>query len=868
MPIPTSTYRLQMHAGFTFAQAAGIVRYLADLGVSHAYLSPYLQAASGSTHGYDVIDHSRVNAEVGGLEGHAFFCSALGATDMGQVIDIVPNHMAITQENRWWRDVLTHGPASRFAGHFDVDWDPPQATLQNTVLLPILGDHFGVELEAGHIKLVFEDAWFHLEYYEHRLPVSPATLDGLLRQAGAHLRSDDLAFVGAALGRLPGSDETDRGSVRQRWRDTEVLKRQLARLSEENPGFAPTIQRVVGELNADPDALEAFLDRQNYRLAHWRTAGQELDYRRFFDIATLAGLRVEDPEVFTDTHELVLGWLADGVIDGVRVDHPDGLSDPEGYLLRLRAAVGKGWIVGEKILDGSETLRDTWPVDGTTGYDALNMVNGLFVSAESKVPMTELWKEVAGDELSNVDQLIHDAKELVMHHALAADINRLTSLLVEVSDRHRRWRDYTRRELHSTLSALLADFGRYRTYVPPRGVAIDEDREVLNEAAAKALARDPELDKALMGFLVDVLAGEHSADPVSGAAAELARRFQQTSAPVMAKGVEDTAFYRYHRLISLCEVGGDLHRWSVEPEAFHRYCERIQAEWPATMTSLSTHDTKRSEDVRARLSVLTRQTKEWTEFARAELTASESSGVDAPTRYLLLQSMVGAWPLSAERLEQYATKATREAKVYTTWVDVDETYESRVTALIDGWYGDAAFMDRVGAFAQSLAEHGRVVSLAQKLVQLTMPGIPDVYQGCELWDYSLVDPDNRRPIDYDRRRKLLDQLEGADPATISAGSSAGLPKLWVVRQALHARRRLGELGDYRPVPCGEGHLAFCRGGRLVTLVPLCGAAADADVELPDGRWTNLMTGEVVEGGICSSVDLLTRFPVALLERFT
>ncbi len=868
MSIPTATYRLQLHPGFGFDAAAAVADYLQALGVSHVYCSPYLQAAAGSTHGYDVVDHHQVNAELGGAAAHGRFCAALRDLGLGQVLDIVPNHMAITGENAWWRDVLENGPASRYASYFDVDWDPPEAKLRNTLLLPILGDHYGRVLEAGEIRLVFSGHWFTVRYFDHVLPVAPPSIDSVLLVAAGACDSDELAFIGASLARLPVSSATDRISVHQRHRQTTVLRDLLSRLCAEEPGVVTAIGEVVERVNADADTLDGLLERQNYRLAHWRTGGRELDYRRFFDIDTLAALRMEDDDVFADTHELVLGWLRSGVVDGVRVDHPDGLRDPAGYFARLRGAAPGAWVVAEKILEPGEVLRSSWPVDGTSGYDALAMVGALLVDPGREPYFDDLYVELTGDR-ARFEAVAYDARHEVMRDVLAADVSRLTQLLVQVCEANRRYRDYSRHELHEAVREILACFEVYRAYIPDQGDVPPRELDHVRAAVARARRRD-DLDADLLDFLELVLGGgRNDEDPL---ARELCARFQQVSGPVMAKGVEDTAFYRYHRMAALNEVGGAPGRFGADIDGFHRQCERLAADWPATMTTLSTHDTKRSEDVRARLAVLSQRPEHWAVFARRALGAGSAGDiageVDRPTCYLLLQTLVGAWPLSIERARGFAVKATREAKRRTSWLGPDDAYEEAVAALLERWYGDTGFVEDLERFVASIRRDGRTLALTQKLVQLTMPGVPDLYQGCELWDLSLVDPDNRRPVDYATRRARLAELDdGLAPEVIAARADDGLAKLWVVRQALDVRRRLQDLGSYRAIDAGPGHVAFARGARLVTVAPIRVALAGepGSIDLPAGRWTNLLTGDDLDGGRHPIAELLSRFPVALLE---
>ena len=869
MSVPLSTYRVQLHPGFGFDAAADIAGYLADLGVTHFYASPYLQAAPGSTHGYDVVDHSRVNAELGGDPGHARLCRALGEAGLGQVLDIVPNHMAITPENAWWWDVLENGPSSLYASYFDVDWDPPEAKLRNTVLMPILGDHYGRVLEAGEISVERDGGTFTVRYFDHVLPAAPRSLDTVLEEAARRCGSAELESIANAFGRLPLSTATDRDSVRERHRDKEVLRSTLARLLEESPSVTAAVDVALARLNEDWDALDSFLERQNYRLAFWRTAGRELDYRRFFDITTLIGLRTEDVQVFADTHALVLGWLAAGVLDGLRIDHPDGLRDPEGYLRRLADASGGAWVVVEKILEPGERLPSSWPVAGTTGYDFLNVVGGLFVDPAGEEPLTTLYASLTGEPV-DYDELVHDKKRLVMRDVLAADVNRLSNLLVQLCESHRRYRDYTRHDLHEALREVIACFPVYRTYTPP-------DVAVVEHAVEEARQRRPDIDGDLLDFLRDLLLLRRITGPLED---ELVARFQQLTGPVMAKGVEDTAFYNFNRLVALNEVGGDPSRFGVSVAAFHDAASMAAASWPAGMTALSTHDTKRSEDVRARLALLSEIPEAWGAFARRWLRAPDDAGVDRNAQYLLLQVLVGAHPLTVERAAAYMEKATKEAKAHTSWIDPVPAYDDAVQALVSSLFDDDAFAAELSSFVAGLIGPGWVNSLAQKLVQLTAPGVPDLYQGSELWDLSLVDPDNRRPVDFELRRRLLAELDGAKAEDLWARAADGLPKLLVVQRALALRRRrpdlFGAAGSYRSLTASgasAAHLvAFIRGDGAVTVAPrlVLGLSRtgwrDTVVALPDGRWVNVLTDDEVDGGTVAVGALLERFPVALLER--
>ena len=875
-----ATYRVQLHAGFGFEAAAAIAEYVAALGISHLYSSPYLQAGEGSMHGYDVVNPHRLNEELGGAEAHARFCEALGGHGLGQVLDIVPNHMAITgAENPWWWDVLENGPASRYAAYFDVDWDHPESRLSSSILLPILGDHYGRVLEAEELRLERRDAIFTIRYHDHAFPVSPRTLDTLLGTAAERCRSDELGFTADALGGIPLSTATDWTSMRRRHRDQEVLGAQLASLLAERPEVAAAVDTIISELNANPDALHTLLERQNYRLAFWRAAARDLGYRRFFDINTLVALRMEDEQVFTDTHALVLRWLGEGVLDGVRIDHPDGLRDPEAYCQRLHRAAPRAWIVVEKILEPAERLRDAWPVAGTTGYDFLNRVGGLFVDPAGEQPLTELYAEFTGESV-DYPALVRAKKHQTLHELLGSDVNRLTALFVEVCERHRRHRDYTRYELHEVLREVIACFPVYRTYVQAEtGHVTDDDVRYVTEAVDRAKSYRPELDAALVDFLHDLLLLRIRGDLES----ELVMRFQQLTGPTMAKGLEDTVFYSFNRLVSLNEVGGDPGHFGVSPTAFHQACLEAQQRWPQGMLATSTHDTKRSEDVRVRIHLLSEIPARWAKAVRRWAALNEryrrGGWPDRNTEYLLYQTLVGAWPLEVERALTYMEKAIREAKVHTSWTHTNTDYEEAVRGFVTDVLAAPEFTADLTAFVASLVQAGRVNALAQTLLKLTAPGVPDLYQGTEVWNLSLVDPDNRRPVDYDLRRRLLHELQGATPEQVWARIDEGLPKLWLIHQVLALRRRQPELfgpqADYQPLLAkGEraAHVvAFVRGGAAVTVVPrlvlgLNGEWGDTILEVPDGTWRNALTGDDVDGHVTRMADLLARFPVALLTR--
>jgi (1->4)-alpha-D-glucan 1-alpha-D-glucosylmutase len=881
-----ATYRVQLHAGFTFDDAAAITGYLAALGVSHLYCSPYLQAAAGSTHGYDVVDHGRLNSELGGEAGHRRLVNQLKAAGLGQVLDIVPNHMALAgRANAWWWDVLENGPSSYYARYFDIDWDPPQRKLAETVLMPILHDQYGRVLEAGELVVARQGGSFAVRYRDHEAPISPRTLGELLTKAAARSGSEELESLALAFSRLPDGRRTDQAAMTERHRDKEVLRARLADLSRARPEVAAAIDAEIEALNRDPDALDRLLGEQNYRLAYWRTGAEELSYRRFFDIETLAGLRVEDKKVFNDTHRLILALVADGRVDGLRVDHVDGLADPEGYLIRLRDATSGAYVVVEKILQPGEELPRTWPVAGTSGYEFLDQVNRLFVDPLQEAAVLGCYARFTGEEQPYAE-VAHAAKHLIMRDDLVAEMERLTGLLADVCERHRRQRDHTRRELRDALREIIAAFPVYRAYPRPglpaaESATTGEDRAHVATAVDAAWRRRPDLDAELLGFIGELLTGGYPGP----AEADFVVRFAQVSAPVMAKGEEDTAFYRYQPLISLNEVGGDPGRFGGRPEDFHRAMARAARHWPEAMLTLSTHDTKRSADVRARVSLLSELPEafegavgRWAEHNQRH---KQGGWPDRNAEYLLYQTLVGAWPIGAGRAAAFMLKAAKEAKVHTSWTDPNAGYDDALPEFVTAVLADQEFVaDLEGFLAEHrLVERGRVNSLAQTALLLTCPGVPDLYQGTEVWDLSLVDPDNRRPVDYQRRRDLLAELAEAGPEAALARADDGGPKLWLIHRVLaHRRRHPGAYGPgsgYEPLgvrgPLARHAVAFARTGGLAVVVPRLVARADGGwdgttVELPGGDWADVLTGDAVKGGPAPVADLLGRFPVAVLGR--
>jgi (1->4)-alpha-D-glucan 1-alpha-D-glucosylmutase len=881
--VPTdarATYRVQLHAGFPFSAAEAQVEYLDRLGVSHLYCSPVLQAAPGSTHGYDVVDHAKVNVELGGEEGYARLSAALRARGMCQLLDVVPNHMAIvTPHNRWWWDVLENGPSSRYAAYFDVDWDPPEAKLRNTVLLPVLEDQYGRVLDKALVGIARDGGTFTIKYHEHQWPVAPRSMDKVLAAAAERARSDELAFIADSYGRLASSTATDVAAIRRRHRHKEVLRQALERLCREQPEVAAAVDEEVARVNGDPDALDALLERQNYRVAFWKTAMGDLGYRRFFDVNTLVGLRVEVERVFFDTHHLVLGWLDDGTVDGLRIDHPDGLRDPAAYLHRLRSARPGVWVVVEKILEPGESLPESWPVEGTTGYDFMARASSLFVDPEGEEPLTRLYADLTG-EPTDYHEVLRVRKHRVLRDVLGSDVNRLTALFVEVCERHRHYRDHTRHELHEVVREAIACFPVYRTYVSAEAEgASAQDEKYVGEAIDRVHALRPEFDARLLDFLRDLLLRRVPGEIET----EFVLRFQQVTGPAMAKGAEDTAFYSYNRLVSLNEVGGAPDRFGLSVADFHEACQTAQWRWPRGLLATSTHDSKRSEDVRARINVLSEIPGAWAKvvgpwFERHERYWGEEVP-DLGMEYLFYQTLVGAWPIEKDRIKAYMEKAAREAKSRTSWTSPSAAYESALQAFVEAVVADERFRRELEAFVGTVLEAGRVSSLAQVLVKLTAPGVPDIYQGTELWDLSLVDPDNRRPVDYTLRQRLLGELEGMPVETVMARIDEGLPKLWLISRALAVRRERPEVfaaqGTYTSLAVqgrAAGHVvAFSRAGEVVTVVPrltlkLRGQWADTRVTLPEGSWRNELTGDTVAGGEVAPGKLFAKFPVGLLSR--
>jgi len=841
-------------------------------------------------HGYDVVSHQSVNEELGGAEGHDRFSARLGELGMGQVLDIVPNHMSLGKENRYWWDVLENGTSSRYASFFDIDWQPAEERLRDKLLVPILDDQYGRVLQRGGIRVARVGNKFHVEAGGQTLPVAPQTLPSILARAAEYARSKTLSFLAASFGRLPAPEFEDRRRVLARHNDKVVLYTLLERLCAEEQGVCDGIERSVNELNGNDDALDDFLNQQNYRLAYWKTSGQQLGYRRFFDVNSLVGLRVEREHVFEETHALVLDWLKRGVLDGVRVDHPDGLRDPLEYLTRLRDQAPEAWIVGEKILEPGEFLRESWPIQGTTGYDFMHAAGGVLVSPQGLQELNGVYQGFLGREmaagLSDYGALVHDKKINVLQEALGSDVNRLTTMFVEICESNRDRRDYTQTEVRRAIREMAACMDIYRTYVVPgRNEITDEDRAHIAAATECAKAKRADIDNDLFDFLRDVLTMVVTGRRES----EFVLRFQQFTGPVMAKGVEDTAYYCYNRLSSMNEVGGDPGGNGVSVAEFHAYCEKMQATHPLTMTALATHDTKRSDDVRARLAVLAEipgrfssAIQRWARMnAPFRKRSATGSMPDPNTEYLYYQTVIGAWPLTVERAQGYMMKAAREAKMQTTWVANNTEFEDALMEFVARTMTHEPFVKDLEQFVERVKGPGRINSLAQTLMKHTAPGVPDLYQGTEVWDLSLVDPDNRRPVDYERRKQLLREMRAMIGENVAARvmqrMDEGMPKMWVIHQALQLRRErpnlFGAASCYKALMVNgaksDNVVAYLRGGAVATIVPrltmkVMDSWRDTAVVLPEGTWTNRLTGAAMEGGNVLMRSILREFPVALL----
>ena len=862
--IPTCTYRLQFNRWFTFAQAREIVPYLHALGVSDVYASPYFQASPDSRHGYDIADHNKLNAAIGSGADYDAWIAQLHAHGMGQVLDFVPNHVGIADDcNAWWMDVLENGPSSTYAPYFDIDWQPLKTDLRNKVLLPILSDQYGRVLERGELQVRFEEGTFYLFHGERRLPIAPGTyrciLEIALENLAEHKDEDfyaELQSILTALEYLPKRTETDPKRIAERTREKEIIKRRLERRCAEAPQVQHAIEKALAQINGNPgdprsfDKLDELLNAQSYRLAFWRVAAEEINYRRFFDVNDLAAIRVELPKVFDAVHRLLLELVSTGRVTGLRIDHPDGLYLPREYFVKLQQrsakALGIGlprdgraiYMLAEKILTGSETLRNEWPVHGTTGYDFANHVTQLLVDSSAETAITKAFHRFIGHSVP-FGHLLYAKKLLVMKLALANDVDVLGNLLDRLSERNRWYRDFTLEALSRTVRETIACFPVYRTYVEPGQPLSEEDQQIVERAIAAAKRRNPAMEESIFNFLRDVLLLRSPQNLDAGgraAHAQFVLKFQQTTAPVMAKGLEDTVFYIYNRLPALNEVGGEPQQFGLSVESFHERNLDRQHDWPATLLATSTHDTKRSEDVRARIVAISeipelcrRSLQRWhTANQRWKRMVNDLEAPDANEEYLLYQTLLGNWPMQAngepepvppaeyiERIQAYMTKALKEAKINTSWIQPNEDWDAAMRDFIVQILESAPrnkFLPIFLPVAKEIARLGAINSLTQTLLKLSSPGVPDIYQGTEIWDYSLVDPDNRRPVDYRLRSQMLESVSSANPDELLRAWPDGRIKMFLTQHILRFRREHAHLfqrGEYLPVQAAGTFAESC-----------------------------------------------------------
>ncbi|GFE81473.1 maltooligosyl trehalose synthase [Steroidobacter agaridevorans] len=935
--IPRATYRLQFNHQFTFNDASQIVPYLARLGISHVYASPILKARPGSMHGYDVVDHSQLNPELGTREDFDRLVQKLHEHGLGLIVDIVPNHLGVMgNDNVWWLDVLENGPAARYAYHFDIDWRPNRSSMRDRILVPILGDAYGMVLERGELQIEFDAAAgsFSVRYYDHRLPIDPREYprvfsqpipEELLPPDDAH-RADFESLLNS-FSNLPPRDDTSADAVAVRHRDKEAHKRRLARLIERGPEVLRHINESVTRINGTPgqtesfDALDALLEAQAYRLSYWRVAVDEINYRRFFDVNDLAALRMNERSVFDATHHLIFDLIDAGSIDGLRIDHSDGLYDPDEYFLRLQERFGGGperrplYVVTEKILAAHERLPESWRVHGTTGYDYAALQTTWLVCGDEETRMTRRYRTFTENEAS-FEAIAYESKRLVMRSSLAAEVEVLATQLDRIAHLNRHTSDFTRAALREAIREVIACFPVYRTYISARGLG-EEDQRIIHWATGLARRRSAGAEVSVFDFLRDVLLGTAADLRLSShrqAMLEFAMKFQQVTAPVTAKGVEDTAFYRFNRLICLNEVGGDPSRFGVSSTALHQANLERARLWPHSMLATSTHDTKRSEDVRARIAVLSELPDLWKQHLSrwSQLNRNKRRQVDdapAPDRedeYLLYQTLAGLWSAELptgqliERLQAYMTKAGREAKRSTSWINPNADYEAAVNDFIAQLLNNPernAFLRDFTSFVGTIAFFGRINSLVTTVLKITSPGVPDFYQGTELPAFTLVDPDNRAPVDFDAASARLDSLASVSEVHALFEESHGAQaKLYVTAKLLQFRAAdaaLFALGSYQPLQV-EGEkkdhvFAFARaheGRTCVVIVPRWSARLMAgEMRLPIGEiWAdtrvllgNADAGELhdvltsqparatAEDGSLRLADVLSALPLAVLK---
>jgi (1->4)-alpha-D-glucan 1-alpha-D-glucosylmutase len=858
-----ATYRLQLHVGFNLSKAAEILPYLAELGISHVYLSPCLQAVPGSQHGYDVADPTRISEDLGGEAAWKNFVQSAHGAALRLLLDIVPNHMAASEHNPWWENVLAHGPYSSFADFFDI-----RSVQGQPFRLHIcsLARAYGAAIEAGELKLEIRGGYPRVSHYGQSWPLSPVSWGRLLAASAEPI---DNCF--ATLERLQSlADPT------QADRDDYAWQSERARESLDAAHRAGALQRAMEFVQTDADALDAVLQRQFFTLHDWRLGGELTNYRLFFDVSSLIGLRMELPQVMTATHARIEAMIQHGDIDGLRVDHPDGLRRPYEYFTKLRALLPQGRIYVEKILENDERLPEDWAIDGTVGYDFMARVNRLWMDDQKTDVLTATYQDFTGHSV-NLGKLIREKKYGIIGSTFAVNMDHLGESALKIARANRRTRDLSPRQLREALARLIVTMPVYRTYRTAAGI-LEQDARVFTEAIQSARMGAQDIDPAVFDFL----AGLFTQPQLNAAEADFVAKWQQLAPAVMAKGVEDTAFYCFDRLISCNEVGSQASLVGISADKFHEFCHYLGDRWPHNMLATSTHDNKRSEDVRTRISILSEIPERWSEalhqWSTLNATAWRNHTPDRHAEYLLYQTLIGAWPIDRERSWQYMLKACREAKINTSWHEPNTAYEESVRQFIDGVYESTDFIADLERFVEPLIQQGRVNSLAQTLIKMVAPGLPDFYQGSELWDLSLVDPDNRRPVDFALRYRLLREAKHMNAAQALSDWDSGLPKLWMIGRTLALRTRNPALfaatSPYQPLVAQGSNLgkvlAFRRGEQLIAVVPrltatLSGEWGDTRLPLPGGEWHNCFTEEIVEREASPAV-LFKHFPVALLRK--
>lgn len=954
--IPCATYRLQFNQYFTFQQALRLIDYFDQLGISDCYTSPIFKSQEGSAHGYDVLDYGLVNPEVGTEQEFQSFSKALKEKGMGLLLDIVPNHMCISNDaNRWWNDVLENGPSSLYGNHFNIVWDPPKSELKNKVLLPVLDQQYGKVIESEELKVIYENGSFFVDYKERRhFPVNPRTWPLILESVAKKLEESwsenhpdvlELQSILTALRHLPSTKETDSEKIKERNREKEIIKKRLFNLIEGKPDLLKAVEESLVILNGHRDDLHSFdqleelLKNQAYRLSYWRVTNDEINYKRFFEINDLASMRTEEEEVFEDIHALVFRLAKEGWITGFRVDHVDGLYDPQQYLERLQRRCAEllnipnssetrpFYVIVEKILEGDEALRSQWPVFGTTGYDALNVLNGIFVDGSHEQLVKSLYHRFIGRH-DEMDELIYNCKKLILTVSMSSELHFLARHLEKVCEQHRWSRDFTLEGLRFALRDIISCFSVYRSYIRAEVAEVsEEDRKYINSAIQDAKALNPAVEFSIFDFIESVLLLQ---DPEGlepdqiDYRRQFVMRFQQLTGPVMAKGFEDTALYRSYPLASLNEVGMDPNRFSISLDLFHKKNQERHEHWPHTLVATFTHDTKRSEDVRARINVLSENPQAWEEAINRwkgmnsdkKTKVNRHEAPDPNEEYLFYQTLVGTWPLYpmdaaahaqyVDRIDKYMNKAIKEAKVHTSWINPNQSYEQAVHEFVHASLTlepSNQFIKDLIQYIQPILRAGMFNSLSQLLLKMTVPGVPDFYQGSELWEFTLVDPDNRRPVDYSYRQSLLrllkDKAKQDKPTLVNhlmKTPEDGRIKLYLMHQILQFRREYSSLfqeGNYQPLYAEGDHqqhvIAFQRikEGRhiVVATVRLYTQLTDLETHQPIGQviwgathlkleaghYRDVLSGAEIEIAAQNTLpigELFHTLPMALLEKLS